>query len=397
MTKKSNHKQLQFRLKPACAAVLLALSIHTAQANPLGPTVVNGQASFATGGNTLTITNTPGAIINWQGFSIGANEITRFAQQSASSAVLNRVISNNPSNILGSLQSNGRVFLVNPNGIVFGAGATIDVAGMVASTLNLSNADFLAGRYHFTQVPGAANISNAGNLTAQTGGQIFLIAPNVENAGVITAQNGEILLVAGHSVDLVNTSDPNLRVSITAPAGDATNVGKLIASSGSLGLFGAAVRNSGQVSADSATMQGGKIVFKATKTIDLMGASVVSADGTKGGQITAKAEENGQLSGELIARGELSAQGDGTPGSGGFIETSAAKVDIRDIAIRTGGGQWLIDPVDVTIQASGTTMVPGMGGTVSPSSQPSTVDVATLQTALANGNSVTIDTAGGTG
>ncbi len=74
---------------------------------------MNGSAGFATSGNTLTVTNTPGTIINWQGFSIGSNEVTRFAQQSASSAVLNRVVGNDPSNILGTLQSNGRVFLIN--------------------------------------------------------------------------------------------------------------------------------------------------------------------------------------------------------------------------------------------------------------------------------------------
>jgi filamentous hemagglutinin family protein len=204
---KQSPSRFPSRLKPAYAAVLLAFTMQTVQANPTDATVVSGQASFATAGSTLTVTNTPGAIIHWQGFSIGANEITRFAQQSASSAVLNRVVSNNPSSILGTLQSNGRVFLINPNGIVFGAGATVDVAGLVASTLNLSNADFLAGRYSFTQVPGAQKISNAGNVSAQgdgqSGGQIYLIAPDVENTGVITAPNGEILLVAGHSVDLV--------------------------------------------------------------------------------------------------------------------------------------------------------------------------------------------------
>ena len=287
-TNEQLHTQPQFRLKPVYAAVLLAVAVQTAQGNPMGGTVAAGQASFATTGNTLNVTNTPGTIINWQGFSIGANEITHFAQQSASSSVLNRVISNNPSSILGTLQSNGRVFLINPGGIVFGVGATVDVAGMVASTLNLSNADFLAGRNHFTQVPGSANVSsanvsNAGNITAQNGGQIYLIAPNVENTGVITAPNGEILLAAGYSVDLVSTSDPDLRVNITAPAGDATNVGQLIAQSGSLGLFGTVVRNSGTVSADSATMQGGKIVFKASQSAEISGT--VSATGVQGGDI----------------------------------------------------------------------------------------------------------------
>src|SRR5450755_238762 len=305
-TNEQLHTQPQFRLKPVYAAVLLAVAVQTAQANPIGGTVASGKATFASSGNTLTVTNTPGTIINWQGFSIGANEITHFAQQSASSAVLNRVVSNDPSIILGTLQSNGRVFLINPGGIVFGAGAVVDVAGLVASTLNLSNADFLAGRNHFTKVPGAANVSNAGNITAhgdgQNGGQIYLIAPDVENTGVITAPNGEILLAAGYSVDLVSTSDPNLRVNITAPAGDATNVGQLIASSGSLGLFGTVVRNSGTVSADSATMQGGKIVFRATQRVEAGGT--ISAQGAGGGEISLLAD---MQSGTVNVSGKLDA------------------------------------------------------------------------------------------
>src|SRR5665647_3269440 len=92
------HNQLQHRLKPVYAAVLLALSVQAAQANPVGGNVVNGSASFSTSGNTLTVTNTPGTIINWQGFSIGSSEATYFAQQSSSSTVLNRVVGNDPSN-----------------------------------------------------------------------------------------------------------------------------------------------------------------------------------------------------------------------------------------------------------------------------------------------------------
>src|SRR6185436_12205904 len=123
-------------------------------ANPTGQQVVSGQVSFQQAGNLLQITNSPSSIINWQSFSIGAGEITRFIQQSSASAVLNRVTGNgatiDPSVILGALQSNGRVFLINPSGITFGAGAQIDVAGLVASSLGLSNQDFLNGKLRFT-------------------------------------------------------------------------------------------------------------------------------------------------------------------------------------------------------------------------------------------------------
>ena len=121
-----------------------------AWANPDGANVVRGQVSFARpDANTLNITNSPGAIINWQQFSIGSNETTRFIQPSSSSSVLNRVIGQNPSQLLGQLHSNGRVFLINPNGVIFGPNSVIDVASLITSTLNMTDADFMAGRYHF--------------------------------------------------------------------------------------------------------------------------------------------------------------------------------------------------------------------------------------------------------
>jgi filamentous hemagglutinin family protein len=404
----------RIRLKPIAFTLACCFALN-AQANPLGGTVVNGQASFNTSGNTLTVTNTPGAIINWQGFSIGANEVTHFAQQSASSTVLNHVVTNNPSVILGTLSSNGQVYLVNANGIMFGAGSTVDVAGLVATTLNLSDADFLAGRHNYTAVPGAQNISNSGNITAQQGGQIYLIAPNVENNGIIKAPNGEVLLAAGNSVELVNSNEPSLRVKITAPAGDATNLGKLIVGSGSLGLFGTMVKNNGIVSADSATMQGGKIVFKSSQTTEVTGT--VSATGTTGGTIEilgnqvallgnasvdasgvngggtvlvggdahgansniqnaqvsyvdatatikADAQQNGS-GGKVVVwadkatqfSGNISARGGALSGNGGWVETSGKQWLgfaglVNTTAAHGAIGSLLLDPMDVTISTA---------------------------------------------
>ena len=101
-------------------ALLLFLSgaLGAACANPLVPDVVHGQVTFAhPDPNTLAITNSPGAIINWQSFGIDVGEITQFIQQGPSSAVLNRVVGQDPSAILGQLNSNGQGYLVNPNGI----------------------------------------------------------------------------------------------------------------------------------------------------------------------------------------------------------------------------------------------------------------------------------------
>src|SRR5687768_15184304 len=201
------------RPTPLLLALALTLSASPARGNPTGPTVANGQVTINPAGNLLSITNSPNSIINWQSFSIGANEITRFTQQSAASAVLNRVVgaggSIDPSVILGALQSNGRVFLINPSGIVFGAGSQIDVAGLVASSLKLSNADFLGGRLRFTAVPGAGAVVNEGTINAASAGQIYLVGPSVTNSGIITSPRGELILAAGNSVELVNPGTPN--------------------------------------------------------------------------------------------------------------------------------------------------------------------------------------------
>ena len=167
------------RFQRALLAITFCLGLPPALANPTGPTVANGQASFAQQGSQLNVTNSPGAIINWQGFSINANETTRFIQQNAASSVLNRVTGQDPSVILGALQSNGRVFLINPSGIVFGQGARIDVAGLVASTLNISDQDFLANKLNFTGGALAGALKNKGAITTPSGGSVYLIAPNV--------------------------------------------------------------------------------------------------------------------------------------------------------------------------------------------------------------------------
>ncbi|HXC39772.1 MAG TPA: filamentous hemagglutinin N-terminal domain-containing protein [Burkholderiales bacterium] len=145
---------LRWRLLSALVTACFATpaAFNSALANPMGASVASGVAGFNNQGSTLIVTNSPGAVINWQSFSIGAGETTRFAQQSAASSVLNRVIGADPSVILGTLSSNGRVFLINQSGILMGAGAKIDTAGFVASTLNLSNEDFAAGRLNFVNL-----------------------------------------------------------------------------------------------------------------------------------------------------------------------------------------------------------------------------------------------------
>ena len=308
-------------------------------ANPTGMQVVAGQVSTVTSANSLLITNSPGAIINWQSFSILQGELTRFIQQSASSSVLNRITGQDPSKILGALQSNGKVFLINPNGIVFGAGAQVDVNGLVASSLGLSNADFLAGKLKFSGAATAGSVTNNGGITTPSGGQVYLIAPNVTNNGLITSPAGDVMLAAGYSVDLADSNDPDLRVVVSAPGDQALNVGKVIAESGKVGVYGALVNQLGLVSANTAVAgENGKIVFKASDTTLLGAGSVTTAQGLGAGQGSGMAQGSG------TGQGSGTAQGSGT---GGEIQVLGNRVGLTGDAIvdasgQTGGGTVLI-------------------------------------------------------
>ena len=263
--------------------VVATCFIGAAQANPSEPQVVAGQASFNQQGNLFSITNTPNTIINWQGFSIGANEITRFIQQSGDSKVLNRITGQDPSQILGALQSNGKVFLINPNGVMFGAGSRVDVNGLVASSLNIGDADFLAGKNNFAGGAGAGKVVNQGTITTPGGGQVYLIAPHVENSGIITAANGDIVLAAGESVQLVDSSNPDVHVQISAPADQALNLGSIVAQGGRVGIYGALVNQRGRVSADSAVLgDAGQIILKSSGTTLLEAGSTTTATGANG-------------------------------------------------------------------------------------------------------------------
>ncbi|MHB2021474.1 MAG: two-partner secretion domain-containing protein, partial [Candidatus Xenobia bacterium] len=134
------------------AALMLAGQPMAGLAAPVGGTVTAGSATIQQNGATTTVTQFGNqAIINWQSFSIGSGETVQFLQPNALATALNRVTGVDPSVILGSLVSNGRIFLVNPNGVLFGKGSTVDVGGLAVSTLSLSDSDFLSGTYNFSQ------------------------------------------------------------------------------------------------------------------------------------------------------------------------------------------------------------------------------------------------------
>src|SRR4030065_859710 len=137
--------------KPKLMAVTLALLSPAAFAAPMDGQISAGSGGIAQAGSTTTITQqTQNLAINWQSFDIGSNEDVHFNQPNSAAIALNRVLGQNPSQILGNLSANGQVFILNPNGILFGSTAQVNVGGLVASTLGMSNADFIAGNYRYS-------------------------------------------------------------------------------------------------------------------------------------------------------------------------------------------------------------------------------------------------------
>jgi filamentous hemagglutinin family protein len=335
----------------ATAALALLVTGGLVSANPTGPQIVAGQVSFAGTGKQLTVTNSPGSIINWQSFSIAPGELTRFIQQNAASSVLNRITGQNPTQILGALQSNGKVFLINPNGIVFGVGSRVDVNGLVASSLNLTDADFLAGEFRFSDGGSAGHVRNEGAITTPSGGQVYLIAPDVENGGLITTPGGEVLLAAGHSVTLGDSHDPDIGVVVSAPGDQALNVGQIVAQSGRVGIYGALVDQNGAVSAKSAVMgSDGTIVLKSSDATSLGAGSTTSATGAGSGGSVQILGPSVSLTGNALvdvsgaAGGGSAWIGGGLHGANPSIEDamltfvgSAVRIDADALRSGTGG------------------------------------------------------------
>src|SRR5262245_641862 len=344
-----------------CAIVTLAALFSQAMiapfaiANPAAPSVVGGQAQVAgLGTNHVTITQaTQRAIINWQSFNIAPNEVTQFVQPNAHAVALNRIFDQNPSQIFGQLQANGTVMLLNRNGIIFGPNAQVNVGGLVASSLNLSNVNFMAGYYLFQGTGVEGLVKNSGAIHAFHDGA-YLLAPNVENSGIIVSPGGNVVLGAGSTAYLSNRPDGRgFLAEVTAPAGTAANLKDILADGGQVTLAGRVVNQAGLIRADSVREQQGKIEILARDAVTLAEGSRTLARGgddgvSQGGTVRAVANlQNGTATFEQGAVVDVSGGKNG--GNGGFAEISAASVNLRGqfyggASQGYTGGRFLIDP-----------------------------------------------------
>ena len=388
-----------------------------AHALPSGATVVNGNVRVQNSGNTQTITQTSNrAIINWNGFNIDVGELVHFVQPSSISAILNRVVGQDPSVILGAMRSNGQVFLINPNGIVFGDSARIDVGSLVASTLNISDQDFLAGKLRFRQDPGKplASVINHGTIKIDDHGFLVLTGPMVANEGVILARVGQVALAGGTRSTV--SFDPTGMIQVALPPGSSGDdgivslsrsatsdllagvvthstapAGRMVTRNGRtfLEVESGTVVNTGVIRAEGKDNQsGGRIILDATENTLLAAGSVTSAAGrglnSDGGEVLLLSDGQGRSDdGSLIdvhgTRG----------GDGGFVEHSeqygrvGATVNLRS---EGGGrhGELLIDPERILVERGDGAGAPAPPNTV-------LVPQNTLQSMVGTANLTTED------
>jgi filamentous hemagglutinin family protein len=331
-------------------AIYLTLAPVGAFANPLGGQVVGGAATIAgEGTNRVTVDQTSEwAILNWNTFNVGLTQTTQFIQPNASAVTLNRVSGGlGVSQIDGTVSANGAVYVINPDGILFGRSANVNVGSFLATTHDIANGDFMAGKYRFSSSgKPSASIVNQGLITAAKGGFAALVAPGVRNDGVITATLGAVGLSAanGFTLDLYGDNLINLNPNdaIAARVIDVAtgrplkslvqNTGAVRANGGKVVLTAAATRrvldnvinSSGVVQANTVGMKKGLIVFGAA----------TSATKPRGAPI-----QTVKISGALRTAGKGKGAGGTIAISGEAVALNKARIDASGA---TGGGQVLI-------------------------------------------------------
>jgi len=310
--------------------IFLLLSAAAAlNANPKNHSVVNGDAKVSEQGNLMQIDASDRSILHWDSFSIGAGETTRFVLPSSSSAILNQVTGSQMSEIIGLLQSNGQVYLINQNGIVIGKEGRIDTAGFVASIYELNNTNFLNGESLKILGCGFGEIINLGSISTGSG-PVVLIAHRIENSGTISAPEGSVSLNAGHEILLDPTGQGILFIRPDLKGGGIENNGTIEAYKTQLQADATptslAIGLGGLVDAGSVKKVGGEIYLVAKEgSIDFRSTGKLSAGNE--GQITLHAEK-----GMVEARGQIE-----TPS--GTVHLLGEKVHLLDNAYVNVSGE----------------------------------------------------------
>ncbi|WP_369422018.1 filamentous hemagglutinin N-terminal domain-containing protein, partial [Leptothrix ochracea] len=363
---------------------------------PTGGQVVAGQATLnpvAAAASLVVNQSSQRAIIQWNSFNIGAQASVTFVQPDSSSVALNRVMGAEPSQIFGQLKANGQVFLVNPNGILFAPGAQVNVHGLVATTMDTLDADFMAGTPHFAGQAGS--VRNDGAIHTDAGGFVSLLGGRVTNTGDIAVVNTQGVVPAQGLV--MRDGGIELVGDVVHQAGtlDASGL-----NGGLVSLSGRSVLQDGLIQVNGSQGTGGQVHINASNTLLQTQAAQISADGaTTGGQISLSSGQTAYLSGTSHANGaqnggpsggqidiqttgllsvagaHLSAMGEAgrivlmsqadtrfaataTTGPKGFIEISGKGTLYMGGSTDPGlGGQTLLDPTNIVIGPAAATLL----------------------------------------
>ena len=354
------------------AGVLLALSLGgTAYAMPTGGQIQSGQGTIAQNGKNMTVTQQSGKMaVDWTQFNIARDEAVKFAQPGRDAVALNRITGGQKSVIDGALSANGNLFLVNPNGVVFGKTSSIEVGSLVASTAQLSDTfmkSFAGSTANLNLTVGEGNnsaILNEGTITAQ-GGLVALHAAQVENTGTISNPGGTVALAAAKQLTLSPDSDGKLNYAVDGELAQAKalNSGRIQADGGYVvmtaksadDVLGTVVNNTGTIEAKTLRQdEKGQILLDGGQSGQVEVSGTLDASGTDEGQSAGSIKVIGQKTlvhdnTNLLAKGNV---------DGGKIETSGDVLSLGNgLTIDAKGtqgkaGEWLLDPLDVIIADS---------------------------------------------
>lgn len=344
-------------------------------AAPLNGIVANGDVTFSDG-NTVINQNSDKAIVNWDSFNINTGETVTFNQNSSSSIILNR-ISGGQTNILGNINANGKVFLLNPNGIVFGSGSSVNVGGLLATTANISDADFMSGALNFTGA--VSDIINNGNINITDLGYAVLMGRKVTNNGVIAAKLGTVQLASGTDFRLTFSGSDLIGLNIDVGNLDAEtiNSGSIFADGSTVALSSKgvanaltnAVNNTGVITANAISNVGGVIRLTAdggsvSSVGNVIGAKAdisstagnINVTNMKTTDFIAKAQTD--VTASVLATSNIDVESLG----GGKIDVTNANTgnvfidNLKSTGIvrytQTGGGNLDFNPLNVTGGAS---------------------------------------------
>lgn len=345
----------------------LSLGASSVDAMPEGGVIRSGEGAVSQNGREMTIRQDSGRLaMDWTNFNVGKDETVRFQQPGKDALALNRVTGNQQSLIDGSLLSNGHVLLVNPNGVVIGKNASIDVGGLVASTAHVKD-NFMK---EFGNSTGAFNLGgvsdgkiiNEGTINAE-GGLVALHAAKVENSGTITSNGGSVLMAAADTLTLTPDTDGKLNFTVDGKVAEASalNKGAITADGGTIvmtadsasDVMSTVVNNEGTLQARTLRKnEKGRILLEGNEKGQVEVSGTLDASGTDDGQDAGNIKVIGQKTivhdgTNLLAKGDV---------NGGKIETSGDVLDLGDnLNIDASGvngkhGEWLLDPLEVLIQ-----------------------------------------------